>query len=100
MRRRPPRSTRTDTLFPYTTLFRSDDIVDDLLGEPHGRDDVDHCADRLGVGDLRDAEVADRGASEAPALVGDDPPFLTGLGIIDDQQIGRAASRESGGQYV
>src|SRR3546814_5479379 len=24
MNRRPPRSTRTDTLFPYTTLFRSD----------------------------------------------------------------------------
>src|SRR3546814_18832404 len=24
MSRRPPRSTRTDTLFPYTTLFRSD----------------------------------------------------------------------------
>src|SRR3546814_2650866 len=24
MMRRPPRSTRTDTLFPYTTLFRSD----------------------------------------------------------------------------
>src|SRR3546814_14429167 len=24
MIRRPPRSTRTDTLFPYTTLFRSD----------------------------------------------------------------------------
>src|SRR3546814_14525633 len=23
MRRRPPRSTRTDTLFPYSTLFRS-----------------------------------------------------------------------------
>src|SRR3546814_16674841 len=29
MIRRPPRSTRTDTLFPYTTLFRSDQ-----LGEP------------------------------------------------------------------
>src|SRR3546814_10723609 len=28
MIRRPPRSTRTDTLFPYTTLFRS---VDSLL---------------------------------------------------------------------
>src|SRR3546814_5540285 len=34
MIRRPPRSTRTDTLFPYTTLFRSslsctvDDVVD------------------------------------------------------------------------
>src|SRR3546814_1244663 len=25
MIRRPPRSTRTDTLFPYTTLFRSED---------------------------------------------------------------------------
>src|SRR3546814_21035471 len=29
MIRRPPRSTRTDTLFPYTTLFRS---ADDLTG--------------------------------------------------------------------
>src|SRR3546814_15574586 len=28
MRRRPPRSTRTDTLFPYTTLFRSSNGVD------------------------------------------------------------------------
>src|SRR3546814_5397902 len=28
MIRRPPRSTRTDTLFPYTTLFRSVTIVD------------------------------------------------------------------------
>src|SRR3546814_6484645 len=27
MIRRPPRSTRTDTLFPYTTLFRSDPVV-------------------------------------------------------------------------
>src|SRR3546814_7433557 len=27
MRRRPPRSTRTDTLFPYTTLFRSASTV-------------------------------------------------------------------------
>src|SRR3546814_17848489 len=27
--RRPPRSTRTDTLFPYTTLFRSGDRVPD-----------------------------------------------------------------------
>src|SRR3546814_2874418 len=30
MRRRPPRSTRTDTLFPYTTLFRSV-VVDDAI---------------------------------------------------------------------
>src|SRR3546814_13426640 len=30
MIRRPPRSTRTDTLFPYTTLFRSE--IADLAG--------------------------------------------------------------------
>src|SRR3546814_9597417 len=30
MIRRPPRSTRTDTLFPYTTLFRSADP--DIIG--------------------------------------------------------------------
>src|SRR3546814_11554944 len=29
MIRRPPRSTRTDTLFPYTTRFRSDQRVGD-----------------------------------------------------------------------
>src|SRR3546814_18276253 len=31
MIRRPPRSTRTDTLFPYTTLFRSLDLVTEEL---------------------------------------------------------------------
>src|SRR3546814_47031 len=36
MIRRPPRSTRTDTLFPYTTLFRS----------PAGRVRRTHCAHR------------------------------------------------------
>src|SRR3546814_8118751 len=30
MRRRPPRSTRTDTLFPYTTLFRSFVVLEAL----------------------------------------------------------------------
>src|SRR3546814_5893338 len=30
MRQRPPISTRTDTLFPYTTLFRSDVIAHSL----------------------------------------------------------------------
>src|SRR3546814_13081034 len=33
MRRPPPRSTRTDTLVPYTTLFRSgDDAIDQAIG--------------------------------------------------------------------
>src|SRR3546814_20485651 len=31
MIRRPPRSTRTDTLFPYTTLFRSDHDAADRI---------------------------------------------------------------------
>src|SRR3546814_5159179 len=35
MIRRPPRSTRTDTLFPYTTLFRSHLVLGgDDLGDP------------------------------------------------------------------
>src|SRR3546814_16581631 len=38
MIRRPPRSTRTDTLFPYTTLFRSANY---------------HDPQRMGVGSLR-----------------------------------------------
>src|SRR3546814_5285272 len=33
MIRRPPRSTRTDTLFPYTTLFRSLQAIADSLEE-------------------------------------------------------------------
>src|SRR3546814_9749516 len=33
MIRRPPRSTRTDTLFPYTTLFRSRQHEDDRVDE-------------------------------------------------------------------
>src|SRR3546814_8939367 len=36
MNRRPPRATRTDTLFPYTTLFRS------VIGEPAGAADAAH----------------------------------------------------------
>src|SRR3546814_10371888 len=41
MIRRPPRSTRTDTLFPYTTLFRSQRLA--LIGEVIARqcDDED-----------------------------------------------------------
>src|SRR3546814_14579095 len=46
MIRRPPRSTRTDTLFPYTTLFRSQQYLD-----------LDN--DRLGIGNpfLVDSEL-------------------------------------------
>src|SRR3546814_1767339 len=38
--RLPPRSTRTDTLFPYTTLFRSADTVREALRIAADRHDV------------------------------------------------------------
>src|SRR3546814_1180213 len=60
MIRRPPRSTRTDTLFPYTTLFRSGldlqirvDLVDDLAER------VAVGIDRH-VGDLRERRLERR----------------------------------------
>src|SRR3546814_8313563 len=40
MIRRPPRSTRTDTLFPYTTLFRSLSLLRALQGT---QDTFDPC---------------------------------------------------------
>src|SRR3546814_7877481 len=51
MIRRPPRSTRTDTLFPYTTLFRSPRCVRSVLAHTRRRlgdltrfigDDLEH----------------------------------------------------------
>src|SRR3546814_9753055 len=42
MIRRPPRSTRTDTLFPYTTLFRSQHSVDVVLAERPGGQGTAH----------------------------------------------------------
>src|SRR3546814_14069769 len=46
MIRRPPRSTRTDTLFPYTTLFRS---RADVLVRPVARFAVDPAAAQPGA---------------------------------------------------
>src|SRR3546814_13898397 len=44
MIRRPPRSTRTDTLFPYTTLFRSDRYADYWAQDvAHTRINRAHC---------------------------------------------------------
>src|SRR3546814_11678514 len=37
MIRHPPRSTRTDSLFPYTALFRSHNVPFGLCGEAAGR---------------------------------------------------------------
>src|SRR3546814_11175353 len=65
MIRRPPRSTRTDTLFPYTTLFRSGD----LAGGP--RIDV---GDEDGRALLR--EAPGNGFSDAPSGAGYENGFI------------------------
>src|SRR3546814_4217980 len=50
MIRRPPRSTRTDTLFPYTTLVRSFGVeMDQRLGHRGGGG----CGDAVGAGALK-----------------------------------------------
>src|SRR3546814_18255358 len=45
MIRRPPRSTRTDTLFPYTTLFRS--LGDAAVDAEHEQQNHHDIADQL-----------------------------------------------------
>src|SRR3546814_3238460 len=47
MIRRPPRSTRTDTVFPYTTLFRSP--VDTLAAFGELARDATHAVDRVAL---------------------------------------------------
>src|SRR3546814_2461815 len=42
MLRRPPRSTRTDTHFPYTTLFRSPTLQDPPLAKARGEFNMGH----------------------------------------------------------
>src|SRR3546814_10504467 len=54
MIRRPPRSTRTDTLFPYTTLFRSSSPS----CRRHGRETC---------GSARIRQTCDRSCSRSPA---------------------------------
>src|SRR3546814_8647117 len=76
MIRRPPRSTRTDTLFPYTTLFRSRegllevavvDFLEDVLEAPvvdleDGvlRREIDRPAEVEAVVEAGAGEAADR----------------------------------------
>src|SRR3546814_8187795 len=62
MIRRPPRSTRTDTLFPYTTLFRS-------------------LADLIIVGDIARIDGSARSTERGAELVGErDDDFFIFLG--------------------
>src|SRR3546814_17320043 len=72
MIRRPPRSTRTDTLFPYTTLFRSDWALRARLafGVTTAFDPSTLGIDQIAYQDLIDAGlmVGPRLRSTGPAL--------------------------------
>src|SRR3546814_10233702 len=94
MIRRPPRSTRTDTLFPYTTLFRSHaEEVRDLVRPLHPADIADLFeltpSDQRGalataLGDLVTAEVM----SELNDYVRDDL-----IGALAPEQVAEIATQ-------
>src|SRR3546814_13596402 len=76
MIRRPPRSTRTDTLFPYTTLFRSGGgDGDPLLGGAYvgaAAEEIGGHADggqRIGVGERAGAARSEEHTSELQSLM-------------------------------
>src|SRR3546814_11807964 len=74
MIRRPPRSTRTDTLFPYTTLFRSTQPVLDQEGQVEADEEqpevqlaqalVEHLARHLGPPEVEPGEHREHDGSE------------------------------------
>src|SRR3546814_8361609 len=67
MIRRPPRSTRTYTLFPYTTLFRSQEqpFHDHLQGDQCGQ--IQQYLSRLGAGCADGGKCAQLHAVRQPA---------------------------------
>src|SRR3546814_1394811 len=81
MVRRPPRSTRTDALFPYTTLFRSAGGVDGALFWRQLLSDA-VAAERAADGAF---QPGDRGAAHHAALSAQSP-----FPIQHAEQIGRA----------
>src|SRR3546814_10991793 len=76
MIRRPPRSTRTDTLFPYTTLFRSRPCCRTRAGAfAAGNDDRLRRQPHLDARRVRGARVRDRNlGGRTCARDPDDPP--------------------------
>src|SRR3546814_14553614 len=91
MIRRPPRSTRTDTLFPYTTLFRSS--ARGLMASPGAAGSI--RLDKL-LWYLRFA----RSRSIAQAMVAAGHIRLDGRRVTRASEIGRASCRERVCQYV
>src|SRR3546814_18901793 len=65
MIRRPPRSTRTDTLFPYTTLFRSPDANTSYRG---ASDMPDTLKDTAGMARDKVRAAADLAAQKTASV--------------------------------
>src|SRR3546814_17845165 len=93
MIRRPPRSTRTDTLFPYTTLFRSGRLAQARVGRlldrlvrqrARARDDA-ALADGVDVA-RHDADLALAGGDDARAVRADEHDILVALQRALDTQ--------------
>src|SRR3546814_15507770 len=95
MIRRPPRSTRTDTLFPYTTLFRSSMTTQIDFGNTT----ISRMqALKNGVNALIDS-LSQSGAKDVRITVIDFDGDGDNLGTFD-LKIGRASCRERVCQYV
>src|SRR3546814_1666058 len=90
MIRRPPRSTRTDTLFPYTTLFRSVEGVVALVAE-------DQVLAAQGLGDVVGVAVDDVVARSAvEGVVADVLVVVQGDGgTVERQGIARSEEHTS-----
>src|SRR3546814_4909148 len=58
MIRRPPRSTRTDTLFPYTTLFRSKSIRQEMPTFTHCRQRLEPAVESDATRELTSLSLA------------------------------------------
>src|SRR3546814_17156900 len=100
MIRRPPRSTRTDTLFPYTTLFRSHwlPLMTQLADRFHLiAPDLPgwNASERLPGADYGVIAQAARLHAFIAAL-GDGPVIVVGHSM----ELGRASCRERVCQYV
>src|SRR3546814_1281364 len=66
MIRRPPRSTRTDTLFPYTTLFRSPSVLDAIAAT---LPDIHRYPDPSGMA-LKQALATTHGVTQQQIILG------------------------------
>src|SRR3546814_5960278 len=74
MIRRPPRSTRTDTLFPYTTLFRSRRTIGEVAERPTQDEAQRQCAGAVpeperGGDDRRRHQRSEEHTSELQSLM-------------------------------